>query len=388
METDSEQRRLELAEFLRNRRARRKPADVGLLAAGRRRTPGLRREELAELAGISATWYTWLEQAREIRASRRVLERLARVLALDPAEQAHLFRLAGEVPPQARAAAPHGTLLPYEILVAQLDPSPAFLTNRRLDLIMGNRGFELCYGDLSGLPHHERNLLWLTFTSPALRALSADWELDAAHLVAQFRARLGDGLAEPEAVALVARLKAASADFRRLWEPIEVAPCLPRLRVMNHPQLGRVEWETLEMTAVGGDATLQAHLARPGSDLQRRLADLVRQCGSPELSAPVGEGPVRDGAVRDGLVGETIAGEGSMRHRVAQHRGHQVAVAARQIREVTAAEHHHPALAGRVQRPAVQMAGGGQRVVQAAENRDGHLEPDVGEAPLRLGAQA
>jgi transcriptional regulator with XRE-family HTH domain len=364
VETESEQRRLELAAFLRNRRGRRKPADVGLHVRGKRRTPGLRREELADLAGISATWYTWLEQAREIRASRRVLDRLACVLALDEAEKSHLFRLAGEVPPHATAA--HGTT-PYENLVAQLDPNPAFLTNRRLDIIMGNRGFELCYGDLSGLPDHERNLLWLTFTSPALRALSADWELDAAHIVAQFRSRLGDGLAEPEAVALVTRLKAASADFRRLWEPIEVAPCLPRLRVMNHPRLGRVELETLEMTAVGGGATLQAHLARPGGELQRRLADLVQFCDAVEFSDTLGEGAAQ-------------------RH-VAQHRAHQFAVVGRQEREVAAAEHHHPALAGRVLRPAVQMAGGGQRVVQAAEHRDGHLEPDVGEAPLRLGAQ-
>jgi transcriptional regulator with XRE-family HTH domain len=272
MATDSDPRRHELAEFLRNRRGRRKPADVGLRAGGRRRTPGLRREELATLAGISATWYTWLEQGREIRVSRAVLDRLARVLALAPAEIAHLFRLAGEVPPGDAAA--HGTT-PYEILVSQLDPHPAFLTDRRLDILRWNRGFELLYGDPGAVPEPERNLLWLTFTSPALRSLPADWEADAAHLVGQFRARLGGGLAEPAAVSLVTRLKAASPDFRRLWEPMDIAPCLPRRRRMNHPALGRIELESLEMSAADGATTLHAHVAPPGSGLARRLAGLV-----------------------------------------------------------------------------------------------------------------
>src|SRR5690606_11582000 len=158
------ERRRELGAFLRSRRERRRPEAVGLPVGDRRRTPGLRREEVAMLAGMSVTWYTWLEQGRNVQPSRQVLGSLADVLGLDDVETAHLFRLAGEVPPRvgpaSAAVADH-----EQAMLDRLDPNPALLLDRRLDVVAWNRGAVVLYGDLASLDADRRNILWLTFTS-------------------------------------------------------------------------------------------------------------------------------------------------------------------------------------------------------------------------------
>jgi hypothetical protein len=271
----SEQQRRELAEFLRNRRERRSPADLGLPAGGRRRTPGLRREEVAAIAGLSVTWYTWLEQAREIRVSRQVLSSLVDVLGLDGVETAHLFRLAGEVPPQESALARDELAPQYELLLAQLDPSPAFIVNRRLDILAWNRGCGVLYSELPHLPTMRRNILWLTFMSADIRKMSDSWEEDAAQTVALFRAQSGEGVLAPEVVALIEDVQAASPEFRRLWQRRDLATFTPTSRKMHHPKLGPVELEYIKMHAAGDDITLVAYIAAPGSDLARQLAALI-----------------------------------------------------------------------------------------------------------------
>lgn len=269
------QRRRELAEFLRSRRERRRPEDVGLPAGIRRKTPGLRREEVATLAGLSVTWYTWLEQAREIRASRQVLGSLVDVLGLDAKETEHLFQLAGEAapagPPNLAPAVPSS----HRVLLDQLDPSPAYLVNRRFDILAWNRGCAALYQDLTRLPPERRNILWLTFTSPAVRTISVDWQRDAAHAVGIFRAQLGQGVLDDSITALVARLEAESEEFRRLWRSREVAAYAPTSLAFNHPSLGPVEFEYVKMHTADDDKTLVAFLAPPGSELSRRLGALI-----------------------------------------------------------------------------------------------------------------
>jgi transcriptional regulator with XRE-family HTH domain len=161
-------RRDELASFLRSRRERLRPEDVGLTPYGRRRTPGLRREEVAQLAGVGVTWYTWLEQGRDINVSTQVLEALARTLHFDRHEHAHLMALAGA--PDATPLKQCPTVTPGVLtLLGQLDPSPAVVMNARRDLLAHNDAYLRIFPELLEVPAADRNLLWLLFTHPAWR---------------------------------------------------------------------------------------------------------------------------------------------------------------------------------------------------------------------------
>lgn len=270
----AQDRRHELAEFLRGRRARRTPAEAGLPTFGRRRTPGLRREEVATLAGVSVTWYTWLEQARSIRVSRQILGSLASALGLDEIERAHLFRLADEPPP---ARTPPATELPpqYRLLLTHLDPNPAFIVNPRFDILAWNRGCELLYGDLGALPAERRNVLWLTFTAPEVREMVRDWEAEAALTVALFRTQASEGVLTPEIAGLVAQLTDASADFARLWERKDLAPFVPQARTIDHPLLGEVTLDYVKLHLSNDNRTLVSYLLPPGSEVESRFTTLV-----------------------------------------------------------------------------------------------------------------
>jgi transcriptional regulator with XRE-family HTH domain len=270
--------RQELARFVRSRRERRSPEDAGIPVVGHRRTPGLRREEVATIAGVSITWYTWLEQAREIRASRQVLGSLAKALGMDSVERDHLFRLAGEVPP-GDTVSRTSTELPrqYELLLTHLDPNPAFIVNRRFDIVAWNRGCELLYGDLAGLPVGRRNVLWLTFTSPEVRARSEDWETEASHTLALFRTQVGEQVLEPDITALLTELEEVSEDFARLWQRKDVVPFVPSHRTVRHPRLGEITLEYIKMHGANDDKTVVAFLAAPGSESAYRLEKLVAE---------------------------------------------------------------------------------------------------------------
>ncbi|HEV2638523.1 MAG TPA: helix-turn-helix transcriptional regulator [Actinocrinis sp.] len=272
--TTADQRR-ELAAFLRNRRERRQPEDVGMPAGERRKTPGLRREEVAILAGLSVTWYTWLEQAREVRASRQVLGSLVGVLGLSQVETAHLYRLAGEVPPGAAPQAAGQLPSQYTMLLEQLDPNPAYLVNRRFDVLAWNRGCAALYVDLPHVPPERRNILWLMFTSPAMREMSTDWARDAAQTVALFRTQAGEGVLEPGVAKLVAAVREASPEFAELWRRRDLAAFAPAGQVLVHPKLGQVELEYVKMHSGDGDKTLVAFLAPRGSELFARLGEVV-----------------------------------------------------------------------------------------------------------------
>lgn len=227
-------RRNELSSFLRSRRERVTPQQVGLISSGRRRTPGLRREEVAQLAGVGVTWYTWLEQGRDIRASEQVLEAIARTLRLDRDERYHLFRLAGQFAVETDCEL-------YEVpasvsaLLRQLEPFPACLQNAKYDLIAYNRTYGHLVDDLDALEASDRNCMWLTFTDPQWRRSMVDWEAATARMVAQFRGQLAEHVGEPAWKAQIKRLKAASPEFARLWQQHEIAApqSSPRKRFQN-----------------------------------------------------------------------------------------------------------------------------------------------------------
>ena len=231
-------RRQELAGFLRSRRERIAPEQVGLPPAARRRTPGLRREEVATLAGVGVTWYTWLEQGRDINASPQVLDAVARTLLLDPHERDHLFRLAdvqdgsGQRECAVAAAYRPGAARPT-------GPVPGVHPQRPLRLPGLQSIFLTClWVRLHDLPFEERNSLWRMFTVPACRAATLDWEEATRRLVAEYRAAMADHVAEPAWKCLVSRLLKASPEFAELWDRHEVASPENLTKRYLHPDVG------------------------------------------------------------------------------------------------------------------------------------------------------
>jgi transcriptional regulator with XRE-family HTH domain len=235
--TRDAERRRELAAFLRTRRDRLTPEDVGLPPGYRRRTPGLRREEVAQLSGVGVTWYTWLEQGRPINASAQVLEAVARTLRLDESEHAHLFTLAGVPDPRARVE--RGCEPAVRELVEAMDPYPAMLVTSRYDILAWNRAEAALKGDYSELPQRYRNILWLLFTQPAWRRMLVDQD-DVAYVVAKFRGAMAEHIGEPAWTQLVEDLCSASPEFAELWERHDVASGTSRTKRFLHPEVGLV----------------------------------------------------------------------------------------------------------------------------------------------------
>jgi transcriptional regulator with XRE-family HTH domain len=234
-------RRRELADFLRSRRERLAPADVGLPAGGRRRTPGLRREEVAQLAGVGVTWYTWLEQGRDIHVSDQVLEAIARELRLDPHERRHLFILGGSGVPasdgDAEVVSPE-----VRAVLDKLHPFPAFVSNGRYDLLATNRAYRVLVGDVDALPLEERNSLWLIFAKETTSRCFVDRDEARGRMVAQLRASMAEHVADPAYKCLVKRLHQVSPEFAALWARHEVAhPEGGRKRVL-HRDLGLLQF--------------------------------------------------------------------------------------------------------------------------------------------------
>ncbi|CAO0831375.1 hypothetical protein SMICM17S_05352 [Streptomyces microflavus] len=202
----SEMRRHELAAFLRSRRERITPEQVGLVRGRRRRTPGLRREEVAQLSAVGVTWYTWLEQARDIQVSAQVLDALARALLLDPSERAHLFALSEAPDPAPGTECP--TVTPaLRTMLEQLDPIPACVQNSRYDVLAYNRTYSRLLCDLDALPPEDRNCLLLAFTHDEWRASVVDLPEVTRMMAAKFRASMAGHLAEPAWKALLHRLR-------------------------------------------------------------------------------------------------------------------------------------------------------------------------------------
>ena len=230
-------RRRELGAFLRNRRERVQPDEVGLRTSRRRRTPGLRREEVAHLAGVGVTWYTWLEQGRDIRPSAQVLDAIARTLQFDSHEHSHLFTLAG-LATTTIANQCLGLCSTVQPLIDQLEPLPACVVNDRLDLLAYNRVYASFFDDLDTIPIEDRNLLWLAFTNPRWRRVMVDWDDAAGRLVAEYRGAMAQHLDEPAWKTLVARLHDASREFTAVWDRHDVLGAESRTKRAMHPTAG------------------------------------------------------------------------------------------------------------------------------------------------------
>ncbi|MGW1889002.1 helix-turn-helix transcriptional regulator [Streptomyces sp. NPDC002004] len=230
-------RRHELAAFLRSRRERISPEQVGLERGRRRRTPGLRREEVAQLSAVGVTWYTWLEQARDIQVSVQVLDALARTLLLDTSERAHLFNLAGAADPAPNTACPSVTPALRQLL-EQLEPLPACIQNGRYDILAHNRTYGRLLCDLDQVPSEDRNCMLLCFTNEQWRSTIVLLEETQRLMAAKFRAAMADHLSEPAWKVLLQRLQTASPEFCEAWERHEVVSARSKTKKFNNAHVG------------------------------------------------------------------------------------------------------------------------------------------------------
>ena len=242
--TGNGSRRAELAAFLRSRRERVTPEQVGLAPGLRRRTPGLRREEVAQLAGVGVTWYTWLEQGRPINASAQVLGAVAQTLRLDTTERQHLYRLA-DVADAAAAAGSAATAceqVPADVqgIIDALVPLPASVINERYDLLGWNEAYAVLWPGVVGAQPGERNILWQNFTYPACCHPYVSRHEQLARLVATFRGNYGRHVGEPAWTGFIRALQAASPHFARLWDEHDVASPVTYLKVFRHPAYPRL----------------------------------------------------------------------------------------------------------------------------------------------------
>ncbi|TFW27920.1 helix-turn-helix transcriptional regulator [Duganella callida] len=237
-----------LGEFIRAHRERTPPASVGLPTGGRRRTPGLRREELAQLCDVSPTWLTWLEQGRDVAPSGKLLARLAEVLHLSAAERTYLFSLAERLDPRhgddsAAAAAP------LQEMVDAID-GPAYLLDRQWDALAWNVHAAALFGgwlEVEAAASDRPNLLRFMFRHPAARGLIVDWDDRAHRLVAEFRADIGRHASDPALAALIAALSAESAEFARLWTRQDVTSREGGLRRFQHPRAGELSFNQVTL---------------------------------------------------------------------------------------------------------------------------------------------
>ncbi|WP_019630497.1 helix-turn-helix transcriptional regulator [Actinomadura atramentaria] len=270
--TSDQRRRGELRDFLTSRRARLTPADVGMPASGRRRTPGLRREEVAVLAGVGVSWYTWLEQGRDIKVSGEVLDAVARALRLDAAEREHLYLLAGLNPPPAEAAAPAPVAPELRQVLDAWSPRPGYIRDPHWNFVAINDAARACFG----YGEDDYNCLVTFFTSARYRAIQPRWAEAAPGVAARFRAHAARFPGDPEFARIAADLGAVSPEFAELWARHEVSASARAVKAVRHPDVGELTFDAAAFPVPdlpGHDIVL--HHPRPGTGTQERLERLM-----------------------------------------------------------------------------------------------------------------
>jgi PAS domain-containing protein len=284
---NGERRREELADFLRTKRSTLQPEDVGLPDGSRRRTPGLRREEVALLAGVGTTWYTWLEQGRDVRASLDVLEALGRALRLTPAERSHLILLGRGEHAKPCKAPPEEVSPTVRRLVENMGPGPTYLLGRRWDYLAWNRSFELVFGWEPGDEPLSRNHVWLWFMDPCWRTLySSGWAASARLVVAKFRADSARNIGDPAFEELISALNSASPEFRKLWKRHEVAGSGDGRKELTHPKARELVFDhAVFQYGEGGEQRLVVYSPSSEQDTRAKLARLLEDHGADSREA-------------------------------------------------------------------------------------------------------
>ncbi|WP_344879372.1 helix-turn-helix transcriptional regulator [Allokutzneria multivorans] len=264
----------EMGEFLRSRRARLSPQDVGLRSfGGRRRVPGLRREELAPLAGVSVDYYVRLEQGRPVNVSRTVLDSLASALRLTPSEREHLHNLAR---PGRVVVPPRQVREPVQRLLDAMAGVPAFVLGRRMDVLAWNDLACALMGDFGAREPERRNMPWIIFMDPRSQALYPNWEKVAREVVAYLRLDAGRYPDDARLAALVGELSVHSEQFRQWWAGHNVQEKVHGSKVFRHAEVGELTLDYESMTLPSDpDTIVVAYTASPGSESEERLRRLA-----------------------------------------------------------------------------------------------------------------
>lgn len=260
-----------LGTYLKDRRAKLDPTAFGL-PLKRRRTPGLRREEVAQRANMSATWYTWLEQGRGGAPSADVLDRIARAMMLTDVEREHLFLLGLGRPPEVRYRAPEGITPRLQRLLDTLEYSPAFIRTATWDVVAWNRAAAVVLTDYSTLPEGQRNVLRMMFRDSRIRAAQPDWQSVARYVVASFRADVARAGAAQNVQSLVDELCATSPEFAAMWRDNDVRVHGDGNKTLHHPLAGRLSME-FSAFAVDGRPDLNMVIYNPATPAD---ADKIR----------------------------------------------------------------------------------------------------------------
>ncbi|QRG66656.1 helix-turn-helix transcriptional regulator [Brevibacillus choshinensis] len=272
----------ELSRFLRTRRERMTPKQAGLPESGRRRTPGLRRSEVALLAGVGVDWYTYLEQGRHINVSAEVLDRIAEVLRLDESERRHLYHLARKQYPLIDTKQPSKVTPELQRFLDSQNLSPSNVMDSRMNILAWNEAYCALNGDPAAMSDRERNFVWMTFTSPRFRYVKGDqWELHARRIVANFHAgyaRHGD---DPWWSEQFEALSHASSEFREFWDSHEVLDAIDAPKTLHCPKLGMLNFDLVSFLYLN-DANLIVSIHVPHQDctvekMQRLLSDYQSQ---------------------------------------------------------------------------------------------------------------
>jgi transcriptional regulator with XRE-family HTH domain len=274
--------RAELGAFLRSRRERIAPSDVGLTPSGGRRTPGLRREEVAALAGVGLSWYTWLEQGRSVTPSAPVLDAIAGALRLASAERAHLFHLArAESPLPVATDHDDAALMSLAAFTSALQPHPAYVTGPSLDVLAWNRAAENIVADFGAMAPERRNLLWWLFTDQRFAARRTEPGSTARRTIARFRAAMGRHRADPRFHQLVDELSSASMDFRAIWNDGDVLEEQSGFKEIMRIGLGKLRFHHMQ-TVPAGHHDLRLTIYAPADVATRSILN--------KLEAPDGAG--------------------------------------------------------------------------------------------------
>jgi transcriptional regulator with XRE-family HTH domain len=273
-------RRVELADFLKTRRARLHPEQFNLPTFNQRRTPGLRREEIAQLAGLGVSWYTWLEQGRNIQVSDQVLERLAQVLQLNEEERSHLFVLArGSATmrrPQEQEALSQNTV--YQAILNGLGIYPAQIYDRHLNVVAWNESSSRVFGNYAGRSERERNAAWFVFVNPSSRKFLVNWERAARQSIALLHA-ISDQYADDVWLKdLIADLRQASPEFRAWWPRHDILLSCTNKNSdgINHPLVGRLMLQTTTLVVPErSDMQMIVHTPMSQDDTEAKLRVLM-----------------------------------------------------------------------------------------------------------------
>jgi transcriptional regulator with XRE-family HTH domain len=276
----SDERRREIADFLKTRRMRRQPEDLGLPRGRRRRTPGLRREEVATAAGVSAEWYTWLEQARPVRPSAQVLTRIGDALRLEPGETRHLLTLAGYAVPASDSDAVRSVSVSLRLqrLIDQMEYNPAWVFGERWDIVAWNRAASVIYGDLAALQGIERNALYQLFLGDRIRSMLVDWELHGRLCVAKLRATYASRVDDPWFNELITLLRTRSAEFGHWWDENDVELSQEGVKHYEHPGAGRLVFDFTVLEVLDermSSLRLVAYVPAPGTGTREKMVALL-----------------------------------------------------------------------------------------------------------------